>query len=172
MRKWGEDGTYAPMPWEVAEVADGKILLQAESAVEMRKFDKHFCNWLNSELFNDMFFDGSANTVIPLDDSRIYTALNTSGKFSPKVEYEDAKLFCLEENNKVFLMHNGSYSEDLGLRDGLYAPYISARYKKMEDSTGYDCWRANGFPSPQRFVDSIIAVYPSIFVDTLLLQQY
>ena len=178
LRKWDSDGHLAPMAWKVVEKVEGKLLLEAQRPVEMHVLDARFCDWLKGEMFNELFFDGSGSVIVPLDDSMLSLVTRDQTVFDDKT-YDDgvqedktSKMYCQEIGNKIFLVdpnryiHMGDYAYD-----GMRVPYIADRTKKVEDSTGIDCCRNNAFPfSPENFMDSVIAVVPSIFVDTLLLK--
>lgn len=178
LRKWDSDGHLAPMAWKVVEKVEGKLLLEAQRPVEMHVLDARFCDWLKGEMFNDIFFDGSGSVIVPLDDSMLSLVTRDQTVFDDKT-YDDgvqedktSKMYCQEIGNKIFLVdpnrytHMGDYAYD-----GVRVPYIADREKTVEDSTGRDCCRNNAFPfSPENFMDSVIAVVPSIFVDTLLLK--
>ena len=177
LRKWDSDGHLAPMAWKVVEKVEGKLLLEAQMPVEMHVLDARFCDWLKGEMFNDIFFDGSGSVIVPLDDSMLSLVTRDQTVFDDKT-YDDgvqedktSKMYCQEIGNKIFLVdpnryiHMGDYAYD-----GVRVPYIADRKKTVEDSTGRDCCRNNAFPfSPEDYMDSVIAVVPSIFVDTLLL---
>ena len=178
LRKWDSDGHLAPMAWKVVEKVEGKLLLEAQMPVEMHVLDAGFCDWLKGEMFNDIFFDGSGSVIVPLDDSMLSLVTRDQTVFDDKT-YDDgvqedktSKMYCQEIGNKIFLVdpnryiHMGDFAYD-----GVRVPYIADRKKTVEDSTGRDCCRNNAFPfSPENFMDSVIAVVPSIFVDTLLLK--
>lgn len=179
-RQWTSDGTLAPMTWKVVDQVEGKLLLKAQWPVEMRVLDASLCGWLSGELFNELFFDGSASAIVPLDASRLSLVTRDKTAFDDETfdhgvqEDEDSRLFCQELGNKIFLVdpnryiHTGDHAFDY-----IRIPYIDDRTQKMKDSLGIDCCRDNAFPfDPKSFKDSVIAVTPSIFVDTLLLKQY
>jgi hypothetical protein len=180
MRKWDSEGHLAPMAWKVVDRVEGKLLLEAQRPVEMHVLDDRLCGWLNGEMFNGIFFDGSGSAVVPLDDSTLSLVTRNQMVFDEKV-YDHgpqgnnvSKLFCQELGNKIFLINPDRYTYmgDFAF-DGVEVPYLVDRKKIVEDSTGIDCCRNNAFPfSPENFMDSVIAVVPSIFVDTLLLKQY
>lgn len=177
LRKWDSDGHLAPMAWKVVEKVEEKLLLEAQMPVEMHVLDARFCDWLKGEMFNELFFDGSGSVIVPLDDSMLSLVTRDQTVFDDKT-YDDgvqedktSKMYCQEIGNKIFLVdpnryiHMGDYAYD-----GVRVPYIADRKKTVEDSTGRDCCRNNAFPfSPEDYMDSVIAVVPSIFVDTLLL---
>lgn len=180
LRKWDSEGHLAPMAWKVVEKVEGKLLLEAYRAVEMRVFDANFCDWLSGEMFNELFFDGSGSAVVPLDSSGLGLVTKSQMVFDDVTydhgvqEDEVSELYCQKLGNRIFLVepdryvHSGDFAFDM-----TKIPYLVDRTKKVEDSTGIDCCRKNGFPfSPEKIKDSVIAVYPSIFVDTLLLKQY
>ncbi len=166
LRKWGVDGSFAPTPWRVAGLVGGFFLLEAEKTVELHVLDKNFCDWLNREMYSDLFFDGSAAAIVPLDSARLeYLAKDVK-------ETTISRLFCQELGNKIFLHERSifSYIKDHAY-DNLFSPYLTARYKKVKDSLGVsECCRVNGFPWAANQVDSVISVEPWIFVDTLLLR--
>ncbi len=178
LRKWDSEGHLAPLAWKVVEKVEGKLLLEAQTPVEMHVLDARLCDWLNGEMFNELFFDGSASVIVPLDDSMLSLVTRDQTVFDDKT-YDDgvqedktSKMYCQEIGNKIFLVdpnryiHMGDFAYD-----GVRVPYIADRKKTVEDSTGRDCCRNNAFPfSPEYFMDSVIAVVPSIFVDTLLLR--
>ena len=178
LRKWDSDGHLAPMAWKVVESVEGKLLLEAQTPVEMHVLDAHFCDWLKGELFNELFFDGSRSAIVPLDTSLLSLVARDQTVFNNRT-YDDgvqedktSKLYCQELGNRIFLVdpnryvHMGDFAYD-----GMEVPYIADRKKTVKDSTGKDCCRNNAFPfSPEDFMDSVIAVAPSIFVDTLLLK--
>ena len=178
LRKWDSDGHLAPMAWKVVEKVEGKLLLEAQRPVEMHVLDARFCDWLKGEMFNDIFFDGSGSVIVPLDDSMLSLVTRDQTVFDDKT-YDDgvqedktSKMYCQEIGNKIFLVDPNRYTHmgDFAY-DGVRVPYIADREKTVEDSTGRDCCRNNAFPfSPENFMDSVIAVVPSIFVDTLLLK--
>ena len=179
-RKWDSDGKLAPMAWKVVNRVGGTLLLEAKDAVEMRVFDSRFCDWLSGEMFNELFFDGSASAIVPLDAFRLSLVTRDETVFDDEtydngvLKDEASKLYCQVWGNKIFLVDPNRFIHmgDLAF-DGVRVPYNEDRIKKMKDSTGIDCCRRNAFPfSPETYVDSVIAVYPSIFVDTLLLKQY
>lgn len=166
LRKWGVDGSFAPTPWQVAGQMGGFFLLKADRPVELRVLDKNFCDWLKSEMFSDLFFDGSAAAIVPLDSARLeYLAKDVK-------DTTTSRLFCQELGNKIFLHERSifSYVTDHAY-DNLFSPYFSDRYKKVRDSLGVrECCRVNGFPWVANQVDSVISVVPWVFVDTLLLR--
>ena len=166
LRKWGVDGSFAPTPWRVAGQVGGFFLLEAEKTVELHVLDKNFCDWLKREMFSDLFFDGSAAAIVPLDSARLeYLAKDVK-------DTTTSRLFCQELGNKIFLHERSifSYIKDHAY-DNLFSPYLTARYKKVKDSLGVsECCRVNGFPWAANQVDSVISVEPWIFVDTLLLR--
>ena len=178
MRKWDSEGHLAPMAWKVVESVEGKLLLEAQMPVEMHVLDARFCDWLKGEMFNDIFFDGSGSVIVPLDDSMLSLVTRDQTVFDDK-SYDDgvqeditSKMYCQEIGNKIFLVDPNRYIH-MGDHafDGIRIPYIGDRAKKMEDSIGIDCCRDNAFPfDPKDYKDSVIAVTPSIFVDTLLLK--
>lgn len=166
LRKWGVDGSFAPTPWRVAGLVGGFFLLEAEKTVELHVLDKNFCDWLKREMYSDLFFDGSAAAIVPLDSARLeYLAKDVK-------DTTISRLFCQELGNKIFLHERSifSYIKDHAY-DNLFSPYLTARYKKVKDSLGVsECCRVNGFPWAANQVDSVISVEPWIFVDTLLLR--
>lgn len=166
LRKWGVDGSFAPTPWRVAGLVGGFFLLEAEKTVELHVLDKNFCDWLKREMYSDLFFDGSAAAIVPLDSARLeYLAKDVK-------DTTISRLFCQELGNKIFLHERSifSYIKDYAY-DNLFSPYLTARYKKVKDSLGVsECCRVNGFPWAANQVDSVISVEPWIFVDTLLLR--
>ena len=178
MRKWDSEGHLAPMAWKVVESVEGKLLLEAQMPVEMHVLDARFCDWLKGEMFNDIFFDGSGSVIVPLDDSMLSLVTRDQTVFDDK-SYDDgvqeditSKMYCQEIGNKIFLVDPNRYIH-MGDHafDGIRIPYIGDRAKKMKDSIGIDCCRDNAFPfDPKDYKDSVIAVTPSIFVDTLLLK--
>lgn len=166
LRKWDVDGSFAPTPWQVAGQMGGFFLLKADRPVELRVLDKNFCDWLKREMFSDLFFDGSAAAIVPLDSARLeYLAKDVK-------DTTTSRLFCQELGNKIFLHERSvfSYVTDHAY-DNLFSPYFSDRYKKVRDSLGVrECCRVNGFPWVANQVDSVISVVPWVFVDTLLLR--
>lgn len=180
MRKWDSEGHLAPMAWKVVDQVEGKLLLKAQRPVEMYVLNDRLCDWLKGEMFNDIFFDGSVSAVVPLDDSTLSLVTRNQMVFENTTYdhgvQEDgiSKLFCQELGNKIFLIDPDRYTYmgDFAF-DGVEVPYIADRKKTVEDSTGRDCCRNNAFPfSPEDYMDSVIAVVPSIFVDTLLLKRF
>ena len=180
LRKWDSEGHLAPMAWKVVDEKGGSLLLVAQMPVEMHVLDANLCDWLNGEMFNELFFDGSASVIVPLDAPRLSLVTRAQTVFDDKVydygvqDGEDSRLFCQESGRKIFLVDPNRYIH-MGDHafDGIRIPYIGDRAKKMEDSIGIDCCRDNAFPfDPTDYKDSVIAVPPSIFVDTLLLKQY
>jgi len=180
LRKWDSEGHLAPLAWKVVDEKGGALLLKADRPVEVHVLDANLCDWLNGEMFNELFFDGSASVIVPLDAPRLSLVTRAQTVFDDKVydngvqDEEDSRLFCQESGNKIFLVDPNRYIH-MGDHafDGIRIPYIGDRAKKMEDSIGIDCCRDNAFPfDPKDYKDSVIAVTPSIFVDTLLLKQY
>ena len=180
LRKWDSEGHLAPMAWKVVDQVEGKLLLKAQRPVEMYVLNDRLCDWLKGEMFNDIFFDGSVSAVVPLDDSTLSLVTRNQMVFENTTydhgvqEDKTSKMYCQEIGNKIFLVdpnryiHMGDFAYD-----GVRVPYIADRKKTVEDSTGRDCCRNNAFPfSPEDYMDSVIAVVPSIFVDTLLLKRF
>ena len=177
-RKWDVDGSRAPMSWKVMGEKNGILYLGASGVVEYRVYDKNFCNWLNKTLFENLFADGSGAVAVSLDSSLLnrlsFVSLSTEGSNSRN------HLYCQELGNKIFIMNPGGFFyalEDFS-SDVLDPPYLEKRRKMINDSTGVYCCYTNGVNTrysdvgPEHFVDSVIAVRPAIFVDSLLLKQF
>lgn len=185
MSVWGSDGSLAPMAWKVADLVEDKFLLVAGYPVEYKVMDDHFCNWLNGEMFNSIFFNGSSSAIVPLDQARLEKLIDGISYYKEMVfpgepqDPDDSKRYCQEIGNKIFLidLDKYKYSSDY-VFDELYPPYLKDRLAKIKSVSGRDhspkdCCRPNDIPyEPKEWVDSIVAVTPSIFVDTLLLKRY
>ena len=179
MRKWDSEGHLAPMPWKVVGQMEGKLLLEAEYAVEYRALDENFCEWLNGEMFNEIFFDGSGSAVVPLGEAQLERL--ASVKPDPAV----SEFYCQDFGNRFFLVSPDKhiYSGEF-IHDNLYPPYLRYRLAKVnrlakaksssdDDFPINTCCRSNEMAyQPKEWIDSVIAVVPSIFVDTLLLKRY
>lgn len=173
-RKWDVDGSRAPMSWMVKGENNGILFLAAAKVIEYRAYDKNFCNWLNDTLFKNIFADGSGAAVAPLDLSLLVRlSLSHESSWTEGSNFEN-KLYCQELGNKIFIINPRIFS----FGDVLAPPYLEKRRKMIKDSTGVYCCYTNGVNTrysdvgPEHFFDSVIAVRPAIFVDTLLLKQF